>query len=422
MAALEASERLPSKRWSSFVGWDYNGMKERLQTALRQIDKGALVRHAERITGQKLTMSQPFSAGQYWICFEMIAADRSLVIARVRLPRHPNTPMTVIEEDEAYAISCEVATMQFVRQRLSAVSLPCVYAYEGVGSQLATHVGAPYMLLEGFYGNALQDVEFDICNLDTKIQERIIAQWTRVQAELATLAYPQIGSISSISESKEPIIGKLATASAGGLRDLGPFSREVDYFTALGNAAANDPATRLGAFVFLDIVKTTDLFGSTCTDGSFPLNHMDLGTQNILVDKEFNFIAIIDWEFAQTAPWQVIHYPMPFPLLGPVEDILYDPSHIAYKNVFRQHAAREIYKEKFRDVEGELKTSGRPLGGSFAATLDSPASRIYACFTNLGRILTADTNLMYEMARLAFGLNPQGAEEYVEKIKRRHRL
>ncbi|GKU11974.1 unnamed protein product, partial [Fusarium langsethiae] len=31
---------------------------------------------------------------------------------------------------------------------------------------------------------------------------------------------------------------------------------------------------------------------------------MDLGTQNVLVDDDLNFLAVIDWEFAQTAPWQ----------------------------------------------------------------------------------------------------------------------
>lgn len=237
-----------------------------------------------------------------------------------------------------------------------------------------------------------------------------------MQTELATLAYPQIGSISSISKSGEPIIGRLATASIGGLRDAGPFSRAADYFIAIGNAATNNNATRLGALVFLDIVEKTTLFGSTDTEVSFPLNHMDLGTQNILIDEGFNFIAIIDWEFAQTAPWQVIHYPMPFPLLGPDEDILRNPSHVGYKNVLRQDTARRIYNRKFRDAESKLREKGRPLGGSFASTLDSRASRIYACFTNLGRMPRADTNLIHEMARLAFGLNTRGAEEYVRNI------
>jgi hypothetical protein len=110
-------------------------------------------------------MSKPFSAGQYWICFEMMADDGALVIARVRLPRHPSTPPTVCEEDELYSIACEVSTMQFVQQRLSAVTVPRVYAYEGPGSQLAADAGAIYMLLEGFYGNNLQDVAFDMCSL-----------------------------------------------------------------------------------------------------------------------------------------------------------------------------------------------------------------------------------------------------------------
>jgi hypothetical protein len=96
----------------------------------------------------------------------MVAEDKSLVIARVRLPRHPGIRVTVTEDDEAYAIACEVATMQFIKRKLSAVSLPCVYAYEGMGSQLAARAGALYMLLEGFYGNTLQDIEFDTCNLD----------------------------------------------------------------------------------------------------------------------------------------------------------------------------------------------------------------------------------------------------------------
>ncbi|KAJ2989404.1 hypothetical protein NUW58_g3484 [Xylaria curta] len=400
MAAIKAFEELPSRRWTSFGGWNYNGMKERLQAALGQIDKRALVRHAERIKGQKLTMSQPFSPASIGSAWRWLLKTGALLLPEFACPATPDIPVTVTAEDEAYTIECEVATMEFIRQRLTAVSLPRVYTYEGVGSQLAAHAGAPYMLLEGFYGNTLQDVEFDICNLHSTTQEHIITQWTRVQAELATLAYPQIGSISSISESGEPIIGKLATASTGGLRETGPFSRAADYFTSLGNAATNNTTMRLGGFAFLDIVKTTDLFENTGTDGSFPFNHMDLGTQNILVDKHFNFVAVIDWEFAQTAAWQVIHYPMPSPLLGPDEDIMRDPSHVAYSNVSRQDSARRIYRQKFRDAESELK-----------ATVDRSVDR---------RILTADAGLMYEMARLAFELNPQEAEEYVRKIKQKH--
>lgn len=341
----------PSTRWTSFEGWDYNGMKERLETALAGLNKDVLLSHAELIKSQKLSMSDNFSAGQRWICFEMVTEDGGLVIARVRLPRHPNTLPTVCEEDEFYAIACEVATMRFVGpKKLPSVVVPEVYAYEGPGSQRAAAAGGIYMLLEGFYGNTLQDVAFNLCDLpvnkdpafcfvfhdfglrfislypnQTQVasQDHIMTQWTKAQAQLATLSFPQIGSIITTTESGEPVFGKLSTAAAEGLDPRGPFSTATEYFTALGKAAlrraelqdderSRDSAhsSRLGALVFLDIVQTTGHF--RMSQDLFPFNHMDLGMQNILVDDDFNFLAIIDWEFAQTAPWQVNHYPMPF--------------------------------------------------------------------------------------------------------------
>ncbi|KAH9890298.1 hypothetical protein F4778DRAFT_380042 [Xylariomycetidae sp. FL2044] len=422
MTPIRIPRQLPSKRWTSLDGWDYNGMKERLLAALDKIDKSVLVRHAERLKGQKVTMSEPLSAGQYWVCFEMVTEDGSLVIARVRLPRHPDVPTTVTEDDEAYAIACEVATMDFVRQRLPAIPVPCVYAYEGLGSRGAADAGAVYMLLEGFYGNTLQDIEFDICNLSVETQEHIMFQWVKVQAELATLAYPQIGSISSISESGEPVFGRLAASSVGELQGAVPFSRAVDYFTAVADAAVTklDGDARIGALVFRDILQKTTLFGDSDTIERFPLNHMDLGTQNILVDDDFNFLAIIDWEFAQSAPWQVNRYPMPFPLLAlDIERILGDPNHLAYKNVSRQDASRRLYRQKFQEVERKLAKERRPLGGSFADTLNGPASRIYACFTILGRQPQNDPDLVREIVRQAFGLRRNEVDDYIQEVKRR---
>jgi hypothetical protein len=170
-----------------------------------------------------------------------------------------------------------------------------------------------------------------------------------VQAELATLTFSQIGSISDVSEIGNAVIGKLSTAAADGLVDHGPFSDAAEYFIAIGQARffntcinpSPDPIDiflKLGAFVFLDIVRTTDLFISPKNGEYFHFNRMDMGTQNILVDDDFNFLAIIDCEFAQTAPRQVNHYPMPFPLLSSdaeTEKRLKDPKHIAHFNTCR---------------------------------------------------------------------------------------
>jgi hypothetical protein len=144
-------------------------MKERLESLIGKLDKNALLRHAQLITGKKFKISEAFSAGQFWMCFEMIAEDSSLIIARVRLPLHPDYLQTVSEEDEQYSTQCEIATMGFVRQKLPSVPLPRVYAYEGPGSQFAADAGATYMLIEGFYGNTLQDVIPNLCSLPVSI-------------------------------------------------------------------------------------------------------------------------------------------------------------------------------------------------------------------------------------------------------------
>jgi hypothetical protein len=63
-------------------------------------------------------------------------------------------------------------------------------------------------------------------------------------------------------------------------------------------AASSDgepPWAVLGTFVFHDIVHGANIYQSTGNISEiFPLNHMDLGTPNILVDDDFNFLAVID--------------------------------------------------------------------------------------------------------------------------------
>lgn len=257
-----------------------------------------------------------------------------------------------------------------------------------------------------------------------------MAQWTTIQTSLATLKYQLIGSISVITETGEPIIDKLSSAASEGLMSQGPFSDAVEYFTALGEAALcrtssyNDGTDRslphfrrLGALVFLDIVQSTTFF--QVSHAQYPLNHMDFGTQSIIVDDDLNFLAIIDWEFAQTAPWQVNHYPMPFPLLWPderIKAILDDPQHLAHKNISRQADARELYCRKFREAESRLNREGVCLGGGFTEVLESAASKIYACFSKLGDSPEQDEGLVREMVHLAFQFDDEGAKQYLEAM------
>jgi hypothetical protein len=159
----------PSAGWTSYDGWDYNGMKERLERFISITNKSSLVEHTQLILGQPVSISEAFSAGQFWCCFELVAADGRLIIARVRLPRHPDSTDGVNEHSEMYSIQCEVATMKFLHENFKSVPFPRLYAYEDTRSQRAANVGAAYMLIEGFYGNTMQDKQFDICELPVRL-------------------------------------------------------------------------------------------------------------------------------------------------------------------------------------------------------------------------------------------------------------
>ncbi len=174
---------LPSARWSSLDAWNWGEMRERLEKFLTEINKNAIVEHAATISGKDMRMSEPFSAGQYWCCFELVANDGQLTIARVRLPPLPDASGLL---DHTYRTECEVGTMAYVRDAID-FPLPMVFAYEREKSEWALKVGASYMLMEGFYGNTLFDLHADFYEIPKEKQEQVIEQWTKIQTRLATV-------------------------------------------------------------------------------------------------------------------------------------------------------------------------------------------------------------------------------------------
>lgn len=268
--------------------------------------------------------------------------------------------------------------------------------------------------------------------MEVSTQEHIFAQWTSIQAELAAFTFPQIGSISQFSPETGPIIGAVATSSTDGLPAAGPFHSGWDYFMAVaeglvaqalqtkrsGTENSSQFAT-LGPLIFRNIVRDTEIFKSKSSQGPFHFNHMDMGMQNILIDDDFNFVAVIDWEFAQSAPWEVNHYPMPIPLIlsdTKIAEILYDPEHIADRNVSRQVGARLLYRQKFREAERVLEERGKPLHYSLAEVLEGKASRIYGLVGKIGVFQGMEEELTYELVRLGYGLTGPEVEQHIQKV------
>ena len=141
--------------------------------------------------------------------------------------------------------------------------------------------------------------------------------------------------------------------------------------------------------------------------------------QNILIDDDFNFVAVIDWELAQSAPWDVNHYPMPIPLISSdreMAEILHDPGHKAHRNMSRQVGARLLYRQKFKEAERALEKRGSPLHYSIAEVLEGKASRIYGLVEKIGVFHGMEEELTYELVRLAYGLTGPEAERHIQML------
>ncbi|TAQ85761.1 hypothetical protein B7494_g5908 [Chlorociboria aeruginascens] len=258
---------------------------------------------------------RPGNIGAIWNSLLKIA--RSLLHV-CDLPPHPGATGCL---EDTLRIKCEVATMRYVRSKTS-ISVPEVFANEMEGLDRACLTGTPYMIIEGFRGTTLQDA-VDLFEISNAARQKILDQWSLFQAELATLTFRHISAIGAkLDADSKPIIGKIATDEAGSIR---PFSDATEYLYIIANAKyqralngqipeeeAADRFDVLGPYIFCDFISRVNAFQSLLP-GLFPLSHMNMGAQNLLIDNAFNIIAVVDWEMAQTAPWEARYFPMPFP-------------------------------------------------------------------------------------------------------------
>ena len=246
--------------------------------------------------------------------------------------------------------------------------------------------------------------------------------------ELATVQLPMIGSISEFSESDGATIGKLSYAEMDSLVTPGPFESVVDYYTtvidtkchSLRNKQAHK-SLQLASYVHRDIVQNSSVF-KQFNEPPFPFNHMDLDTHNFLIDGAYNIIAVIDWEFAQSAPWHEYTYPILFAPFGDVfgesvETILRLPTQIRCGNVSRQAVTRQLYRKGFDDAERDLHSHGKDIRVSISRLLDSKGARIKRLAGILEHI-----DLMYverctlEMIRIAYELDEKDSETYLHNM------
>lgn len=119
----------PSADWTSYEGWDEDWDHDGLKSFIDTIDRSSLVEHAQLIFSRLVSISDRFHVGVDWCLYELLTSDERIIIARMRLPKHPNA-IDANEDSEKYAIECEVATMRFLQNKVKSIPCPKLYAYE----------------------------------------------------------------------------------------------------------------------------------------------------------------------------------------------------------------------------------------------------------------------------------------------------
>lgn len=129
--------------------------------------------------------------------------------------------------------------------------------------------------------------------------------------QLASVRLPEIGSITR-DESGSSIVGPLIETGSGPNSPASEFY--ADYPLALSKSLRKERVIRGQTELVQEFRAIAKSFGGQTPQKGFGLAHYDLNANNILVDRSFNILAIINWDSIIAAPDAAL-YRVPF-LLG----------------------------------------------------------------------------------------------------------
>ena len=181
------------------------------------------------------------------------------------------------------------------RERAPGIIVPSILDW---GSKLET-IGWPFIIMEYLEGTLARDNLYDATpDQDT----HFLRQMAGIQSHLANLRMPVIGSIieteGGFSIGPDVKIG------------LGPFERESEYYCALArhhlarayNLERLASRTRNGADISFAFLCALNVMEKRDNQTDFAITNADLGPHNLLVDENFNIVAMIDLDFLHAVP------------------------------------------------------------------------------------------------------------------------
>lgn len=338
---------------------------------LEKVRWETLCDHASSLNNDKpCTLDPQIGMGGRNVVRILAFADGARWMARLRMPP--------IDEEANEVLQREVNCMKLVRE-LSSVPVPEIYGYKAT----ADLIGAPFILMESLQGNAAVDMSG--CNhlIPSQHKASFYSSLARFQAEISSITFPKIGSINQ---------GPNGTYDVGPLPKLGgPFATATEYLKAWakhapfygGTDGLKESCGPYGDEILQGVLafpqKISELAGKIALrdNGPFPLIHPDFFHSNIIVDDNWKPLGVIDWEYAQSAPWETIEFPLtlslcPRPMDAPWN---YDENGIATNEDLRLVIKeREEYLDmvrQFERSEGKLPLLSDVLGDQASQDLAS---------------------------------------------------
>ena len=170
-------------------------------------------------------------------------------------------------------------------------------------------VGCPYAFLQYIRGSTADELipTFGHQNSPGQYEEKLYRQVARIMHKLANMRMPKIGSVRRSPSNPEKFeIGPLAGT------DSGPYESAKDFYT--------DYPTAVGQLHYGEIWEdgihgqlikhmrdTVSHFAPIQAPASgYGLANYDLGTNDLLVDQDFNVISVLGWEAVVAVPDEIL--------------------------------------------------------------------------------------------------------------------
>lgn len=229
-------------------------------------------------------------------------------------------------------------------------------------------VGAPYIIMEYIHGTVASELprqidapyyQYGTPEQDEKFRRRMAA----IQVEMASLTFDQIGSLYQDPETKAFYIGPECETGQG------PWNSSIEYYRDVANQKL-ERAIRSAPFEVQDdysfalpvlFERLIELYAEEgSVRGPFGLAHQDFGAHNILVNEDFEVLAVIDLDSLLAAPVEI---QAQFPCSpGFVREA---PFHVetrplAIETIAQARPKLEEYKRMVQECEGRTRNALDP--------------------------------------------------------------